>query len=145
MIPYQAPNVTAPQNDVNFFTSDVLPFGTYTLTINVTTASPSAPFYLDYVAVEVPGPAPSAALLSASTQSTACSILTHLPVTAFVPPSHRPFGATVCGAFAGLLGIVGALLMCHFYYFKQKRRIMLPEHNGKYDTAEKGMSSPCSE
>ncbi|KAI9058745.1 hypothetical protein FKP32DRAFT_1597069 [Trametes sanguinea] len=59
MQPYQAPNITEPVNNVNFFTSDDMPYDSYTLVINVTSASTSSPYYLDYIAVEVPGPAPS--------------------------------------------------------------------------------------
>ncbi|KAI1790537.1 hypothetical protein LXA43DRAFT_1062003 [Ganoderma leucocontextum] len=135
MVPYQAPNVTTPQNDVNFFTSDVLPLGTYILTINVTAANPNAPFYLDYIAVEVPGPAPSSAL-SWSLQSTASSTPTYLPASAFIPQSHRPIGAIVGGVLAGVLGLVGAFFL-FFCYFKQKRRMMPPEYNyGKCTMAQ---------
>ena len=143
MIPYQAPNVTAPQNDVNFFTSDILPYGTYTLTINVTTASSGAPFYLDYIAVEVPGPAPSSSTPSSSLQTSASSTPTHLPAEGLIPQHHRPIGAIVGGVLAGVLGIVGAFFV-FFCYMRQKRRTMMPpEYDyGHCTVAQKGISSP---
>ncbi|PIL25856.1 hypothetical protein GSI_11609 [Ganoderma sinense ZZ0214-1] len=130
MIPYQAPNVTSPQNDINFFTSDILPYGTYTLTINVTTASSDAPFYLDYIAVEVPGSAPSSSTPSSSNslQSTASSTSTHLPIQAFTPQDRPPIGPIVGGCLAGVLGVLVAFAV-FFCYFKQKHRMMPPEYN----------------
>ncbi|KAM5532517.1 hypothetical protein V8D89_013804 [Ganoderma adspersum] len=136
MVPYQAPNVTAPQNDVNFFTSDILPYGTYTLTINVTTASPSAPFYLDYIAVEVPGPAPSAFMFSSCKQSIASSITARLPVEEIIRQHHRSIGPIIGGVLPGVLGVLVAF-MVFFCYMKQKRRMMLPEYDeGKCTAAE---------
>ncbi|KAJ8474846.1 hypothetical protein ONZ51_g6939 [Trametes cubensis] len=67
MIPFQAPNLTSPKNDVNFFTSDEMPFGEYVLTINITRASEDSPYYLDYITVDVPG----LGLSSSSTTSSA--------------------------------------------------------------------------
>lgn len=69
MQPFQAPNLTSPKNNVNFFTSDDMPYASYVLTINITTASENSPYYLDYIAVQVPGPAPSSSSTSSSTTS----------------------------------------------------------------------------
>ncbi len=69
MQPFQAPNLTSPKNNVNFFTSNDMPYASYVLTINITTASENSPYYLDYIAVQVPGPAAS----SSSTPSSATS------------------------------------------------------------------------
>ena len=130
MIQYQAPNVTAHQNDVNFFTSDVLPYGTYTLTINVTTASPGAPFYLDYIAVEVPGPAPCSSMFSSFEQSTASSIAARLPIE-IIPQHHRSIGAIVGRVLPGVLGVLVAFIV-FFCYMKQKRRMTPPESHYDY-------------
>ncbi|RDX47662.1 hypothetical protein OH76DRAFT_1405728 [Lentinus brumalis] len=92
MTPYQAPSVTEPRDKVNFFTSDVLPLGTYSLWINVTTASPDAPFYLDYIAVVVPGAAPvsSSSQAAPSTSPPPARVTT---VTTAPPPSSSSAAA----------------------------------------------------
>ncbi|KAH9894041.1 hypothetical protein C8Q73DRAFT_790619 [Cubamyces lactineus] len=68
MIPFQAPNLTSPKNDVNFFTSDEMPYGEYVLTINITSASEDSPYYLDYITVDVPGPGPSSSSTGSAAQ-----------------------------------------------------------------------------
>ncbi|PIL25855.1 hypothetical protein GSI_11608 [Ganoderma sinense ZZ0214-1] len=137
MVPYRAPNVTAPQNNVNFFTSDILPYGTYTLTINVTTANPDAPFYLDYIAVEVPGPALSSSTPLSSLSSTAFSTSTHLPIEAFIL-HHRLASAFV----GGVLGVLVAFVV-FFCYFKQKHRMVPTEYNcDKCTAGRKDVESP---
>ncbi|KAI0698215.1 hypothetical protein C8T65DRAFT_832288 [Cerioporus squamosus] len=86
--PYQAPSVTEPQNNVNFFTSDALPLGTYSLWINVTSASSDAPFYLDYIAVEVPGAPPaSSSSQPAPSTSTASAIFPSRVAPTSNPPA----------------------------------------------------------
>ncbi|OSD06679.1 hypothetical protein PYCCODRAFT_1422858 [Trametes coccinea BRFM310] len=87
MQPYQAPNISEPVNNVNFFTSDDMPYDSYTLVINVTSASASSPYYLDYIAVEVPGPAPSSS--SAPATSTATS------PSPTLSPSHAPSASQI--------------------------------------------------
>lgn len=69
MQPFQAPNLTSPKNNVNFFTSNDMPYDSYVLTINITTASENCPYYLDYIAVQVPGPAPSSSSTPSPTSS----------------------------------------------------------------------------
>lgn len=91
MTPYQAPSVTEPQDNVNFFTSDVLPLGTYSLWINVTTASPDAPFYLDYIAVETPG----AASVPVSSHTSRTTSTTVTPPTTTTPPPAKGTTVTV--------------------------------------------------
>ncbi|KAI0659600.1 hypothetical protein C8Q70DRAFT_1045043 [Cubamyces menziesii] len=134
MNPYQAPNVTEPQNNVNFWSSQEMPYKEYILTINVTTATVNMPFYLDYVTIEVPGPDPNATsstAASTSTTGTTSSSRTssggHKNTSpAVAGASHRssvPVGAIVGASIGGLVLITAALFVLLRWY---RRRAMVP-------------------
>ncbi|KAI0354239.1 hypothetical protein OH77DRAFT_1426288 [Trametes cingulata] len=140
MQPFQAPNLTVPRNNVNFFTSNDMPYGAYVLTINVTRASIDAPYFLDYIAVEVPGPAPSIALTATSAFSTALPIpsLSHSShstggVTALPPlpgftSDHKsvPIGAMV-GAVVGGVALVAIAVLLVACFVKRRHIRRSPE------------------
>ncbi|KAI0331348.1 hypothetical protein GY45DRAFT_630930 [Cubamyces sp. BRFM 1775] len=90
MIPFQAPNLTSPKNNVNFFTSDEVPLGEYVLTINITRTSEDSPYYLDYITVDVPGPGPSSTGGSTSSASPEGA-------TSSANPNDRPSPASSSG------------------------------------------------
>lgn len=73
-VPFKASNVTNPINNVLFFTQSGMTTDlNYTLTINVTASSQDMPFYLDYIALELPGPDPNAPASTSSSSSSSTS------------------------------------------------------------------------
>ncbi|KAI0369337.1 hypothetical protein BV20DRAFT_968229 [Pilatotrama ljubarskyi] len=132
MQPFQAPNLTVPRNNVNFFTSNDMPYGSYVLTINVTRASIDAPYYLDYIVIEVPGPAPSTSATATSLLSTASFIpssqssrsdgrATALPPLAGFTSTDAalPIGAIV-GATVGGVALVAISVLLVACMFKRR-------------------------
>ncbi|OSD00070.1 hypothetical protein PYCCODRAFT_1437821 [Trametes coccinea BRFM310] len=128
MQPYRAPNVSQPVNNVNFWSSQEMPYGSYILTINVTNATSNMPYYLDYVAVELPGPDPSSTSSSAATSSSpATTSSSHTTshsesATAVVASgkSSVPIGAIV-GASIGGFVLVAAAVFALLYWYKRTR------------------------
>ncbi|KAH9894044.1 hypothetical protein C8Q73DRAFT_790622 [Cubamyces lactineus] len=132
MNPFEAPNVTEPQNNVNFWSSQEMPYKAYILTINVTTATANMPFYLDYVTVEVPGPDPNAtsstsATVTSSTSGSHTSTDGHKNTSpAVAGASHRssvPVGAIVGATIGGIVLIAAALFALLRWY---RRRVRVP-------------------
>lgn len=87
MAPYVASNVTSPINNVNFWSQSGMPNKTYTLWVNITSSTANMPYYLDYIAIEVPGPGPSSSASSTSSSSAtsgassaSATCVFHLPV-----------------------------------------------------------------
>ncbi|KAI9058754.1 hypothetical protein FKP32DRAFT_1635626 [Trametes sanguinea] len=127
MQPYRAPNVSQPVNNVNFWSSQEMPYGSYILTINVTNATSSMPYYLDYVAVELPGPDPSSTSSSTASSSSAASTSSSQTTshsqsaTAVVASkSSVPVGAIV-GASIGGFVLVAAAVFALLYWYKRTR------------------------
>ncbi|KAI0331342.1 hypothetical protein GY45DRAFT_1370005 [Cubamyces sp. BRFM 1775] len=116
MNPYQAPNVTMPQNNVNFWSSQEMPYKEYILTINVTTATANMPFCLDCVTIEVPGLDPSAN----TTSSTATSTTRR---RRWSHGSTAPVGAIVGASIGGIALIAAALFVLLRWY---RRRVSVP-------------------
>ncbi|KAI0821944.1 hypothetical protein BC628DRAFT_1422338 [Trametes gibbosa] len=135
---YKASNVTSPINNVHFWSKSGIPLKNYTLTINVTAATSDMPYYLDYIAIELPGPDPSvgsstAASAPSSTSSTPTGTSDTLSVSASstsgVPApdtsvgqaSNRSVhkGAIIGGTIGGVAVLALAILALLFWY---KRR-----------------------
>ncbi|KAI0827864.1 hypothetical protein BC628DRAFT_120625 [Trametes gibbosa] len=117
--------VSSPVDNVAFFNSSVMPYGQYTLIINVTRASADAPFYLDYVRYNITHPsAPTAASTSASVIS---SSSTAIPISTSAAPivrasSSPPVGPIVGGVVGGVV-VVAAAVIAFFYYRLRKRQM----------------------
>ncbi|KAI8996322.1 hypothetical protein BD414DRAFT_477546 [Trametes punicea] len=146
--PYQAPNVSQPVNDVNFWSSQEMPYHQYILTINITSATANMPYYLDYVAIEVPGPGPSstpptsAASSAASTSAFAASqtasnstIGAPMTTAGTSDKSSVPIGAIIGASIGGSLVAASAIAVLLYRY---KRRRMPPN----YDHGSVGRQDP---
>ncbi|KAL1941412.1 hypothetical protein VTO73DRAFT_7229 [Trametes versicolor] len=117
--------VTASVDNVAFFNSSVMPYGVYTLTINVTRASTDSPFYLDYVQYNTTDPsAVSAATTPASISSTSP---TPVATTSAPAPANQasssspPVGPIVGGVVAGVVAI-SAVIVAFLCYRTRRRR-----------------------
>ncbi|KAI0336522.1 hypothetical protein GY45DRAFT_1315911 [Cubamyces sp. BRFM 1775] len=122
---FSAPQVLHRADAVQFFTSDPLPLGTHTLTINVTSASPIAPYYLDYLqyTTYAPPTLPSNGPSSHATSSTPTislsltgAILAASPSSTLTPGSKHtaPTGAVVGGVVGGLALICLLIALLHW-------------------------------
>ncbi|KAH9856039.1 hypothetical protein C2E23DRAFT_813292 [Lenzites betulinus] len=117
--------VSSPVDNVAFFNSSVLPYGEYTLTINVTRASADAPFYLDYARYNITNPsasspAPVTTSIPPSSQAVApSSTLTTTP-SSTPATSSPPVGPIVGGVVGGVVVIVAAVIA--FVYCRFTKR-----------------------
>lgn len=118
--------VPASVDNVAFFNSSVMPYGVYTLTINVARASTDSPFYLDYVQYNTTDPsAVPAATTSASISSTSATAVATTSAPAPANPSSSssspPVGAIVGGVVAGVVAI-SAVIIAFLCYRMRRRR-----------------------
>ncbi|OJT06670.1 hypothetical protein TRAPUB_2473 [Trametes pubescens] len=117
--------VTAPVDNVAFFNSNVMPYGVYTLIINVSSASTDSPFYLDYVRYNTTDPSAAvAASTSASVSSTSptAAATTSAPApTNLSSSSSPPVGPIVGGVVAGVVAI-SAVIIAFLCYRMRRRR-----------------------
>ncbi|KAI0673154.1 hypothetical protein C8Q78DRAFT_1023113 [Trametes maxima] len=124
--PFTAPNFTIPKNNVRFFQSDDMPYGSYVLAINVTVASIDSPYFLDYIAVEAPGPKPTPTPTSSVLASSAGSS-TSLPTRlGSVSGTGPPLGAVVGAAMGGVALIAAILLLAAYAYKRRHHRLGYP-------------------
>ncbi|KAI0831300.1 hypothetical protein BC628DRAFT_1415820 [Trametes gibbosa] len=122
---FTATQTVGRSDDVLFFSSPPLPLGNHTLTINITHASASAPFYLDYMqySIDVLQTGTSSTLspsmvISATESSSGMSSLAATPgssasaTAGSTPKPHAPTGAIVGGVVGGfaLIGFIIAAL-----------------------------------
>ncbi|OJT11181.1 hypothetical protein TRAPUB_12288 [Trametes pubescens] len=133
---FQAPNFTVPKNNINLFTSNDMPYGAYVLTVNVTLTSIDSPYYLDYIAVEVPNSAPtsfststSAAPVSGSSAE-AASTAPSMPVSSLSTHASLPIGAIVGVAIAAAVFI--AIVVAITAYRCARRRRGPPEYEYEF-------------
>ncbi|KAI0758937.1 hypothetical protein C8Q74DRAFT_1221544 [Fomes fomentarius] len=78
------PNATRTLADVHFYTSDYFPLGDHVLTVNITTATSSAPYLFDYLAIDTLGPQEP---ISSSSSSSSSSSTSSTSSSSSLPPS----------------------------------------------------------
>ncbi|OJT06212.1 hypothetical protein TRAPUB_2934 [Trametes pubescens] len=139
---FTAPQTTGRQDVVQFFGSSNMPLTIHTLTINITNASPGAPYYLDYLQYNVDvlpplsssvAPTSTSASAISSSSSTADSTVTSATPSATASAvaetkQTAPMGAIVGGVIGGLallFVLIGAL------YWRRNRR---PSGEFRYGT-----------
>ncbi|KAH9901370.1 hypothetical protein C8Q73DRAFT_677634 [Cubamyces lactineus] len=126
---FSAPQTTHRADAVQFFTSGELPLELHTLTINITSTSPIAPYYLDFLQYTLyapPAPLPnnhsSYATLSTSINALlpTGAILTAFPSPTSTPGSKHtaPTGAVVGGVVGGLALICLLIALLHWRHYK---------------------------
>ncbi|KAI0633028.1 hypothetical protein C8Q77DRAFT_1158464 [Trametes polyzona] len=122
---FQAPNFTVPKNGLNLFTSDEMAYGSYVLTVNVTRTSIDSPYYLDYIAIEAPGPTPPTTTTSAMMSQILSSGSPDSAETSIYPSAQSGASPPPIGAIIGA-AIGGASLVCIvafvFLYTRRRRR-----------------------
>ncbi|KAI0665678.1 hypothetical protein C8Q78DRAFT_1063539 [Trametes maxima] len=124
---YIADNVSAPVDGVAFFNSSVMPYGAYTLVINVSRASMDAPFFLDYIRYNTtdPAAAPGTSTATATGASGSSSTSEATPTGGVVEQakashSGTPVGPIVGGVVGGVVVLAAALFA--LLYFRARRR-----------------------
>lgn len=140
---FTAPQTTGRQDVVQFFRSSNMPLTNHTLTINITNASPGAPYYLDYLQFNIDVLPLSSSVAPTSSASATSSSLSSSPpadsTTASASPSATTSAAAetkqtaatgaivggVVGGLAVLFMIIGAL------YWRRNRR---PSGEFRYGT-----------
>ncbi|KAI0780945.1 hypothetical protein BD413DRAFT_501251 [Trametes elegans] len=118
-ISFTAPTVSGRRDAVRFFSSGALPLGNHTLTVNISSASPLAPYYLDYFQYTTE-PIPSASPVHSPDASASVSGVSTPPTVGYTPLNHSSnVGAIVGGVIGGLafLSLVIGLL----YWRRVKR------------------------
>ncbi|KAJ8474862.1 hypothetical protein ONZ51_g6941 [Trametes cubensis] len=133
---FLAPNLTIPKNNLNFYSSGNIPYDAYVLTINVTQTSIDSPYYLDYIAVEAPGPAPSITSMQA-TRSSATTGVTSTPSASHGPV--LPVGAIIGIAIGSVCAIALALALVVFVCM---RRRPPPSEFNYGSVGQRGTSAP---
>ncbi|KAI0364133.1 hypothetical protein BV20DRAFT_1039551 [Pilatotrama ljubarskyi] len=105
-----APVVSTPTDNVSFFNSTVMPYGQYNLVINVTRASSSSPFYIDYVQYNITDPSspPATSSKSAGVTGTSSSS-SSAQVTTSAGPTGRASSVTPVGPVVGC--VVGGIVV----------------------------------
>ncbi|KAI0659601.1 hypothetical protein C8Q70DRAFT_120644 [Cubamyces menziesii] len=114
---FLAPNLTIPKNNFNFYSSGNIPYDAYLLTINVTQTSIDSPYYLDYIAVEAPGPAPSTTSMKTA-RSSATTGVTSTPSASHGPV--LPVGAIIGIAIGSVCAIALALALVVFVCMRRR-------------------------
>ncbi|KAI0362092.1 hypothetical protein OH77DRAFT_1416300 [Trametes cingulata] len=135
---FTAPQVTGRRDAVQFFGSGALPLRNHTLIINITKASPSAPYYLDYLQFStdvLPLDSPSSSLTATTSVSQSTSQSAGSPTTSAPAGSSdvarkptAPTGAIVGGVVGGLAFL--CILIALLYWRRNKR----PEGEYNYGT-----------
>ncbi|KAI0670389.1 hypothetical protein C8Q78DRAFT_1079361 [Trametes maxima] len=133
---FTAPQVDGRRDVVQFFASAPLPLGNHTLTINITSASSAAPYYLDYFQYgldAVPIPSSSATSDASATKSPSHtsdpSIASATAVLNSTETKHTaPTGAIVGGVVGGLAFLCLLLALHHW------RRTRRPSGEFRYGT-----------
>ncbi|CDO77028.1 hypothetical protein BN946_scf184403.g3 [Trametes cinnabarina] len=122
---FPAPTVSSPTDNVSFFNSSVMPYGEYTLIINVTLASSNSPYFLDYIRYNITDPSAQPPATSASATSTSSGAATS---SASSPSkgssSSTPIGPIVGGVVAGVAVIAAAIIA--FLCCRMRRRRPIP-------------------
>ncbi|KAI0772410.1 hypothetical protein BD413DRAFT_623345 [Trametes elegans] len=115
---FQAPNLTIPKNNLEFFTSDDMPYGTYVLTVNLTGTSIDWPYYLDYFAIQAPRDAKPLLSTTTSQSSAASSTPTSALQGTSSPPSRL---GPVMGAVAGIILTVAVVIVAVIFVRRGRR------------------------
>ncbi|KAI8974011.1 hypothetical protein BD414DRAFT_447774 [Trametes punicea] len=113
---FVAPTVNATMDNVSFFNSTVMPYGRYTLTINVVRASSNSPYLLDYIQYNITDPnasSPSAGSTAASSSGAAVGPTSaHAAIKSSSSPPVGPIVGGVVAAVVVIAAAVIALLCC---------------------------------
>ncbi|TBU40770.1 hypothetical protein BD309DRAFT_966666 [Dichomitus squalens] len=121
---FVAPDVTTAQDNVAFFNSSVMPYNQYTLIINVSRASASAPYFLDYIQYNTSNPdaGPTSAPSSTSTTSSTSSTGSGTPLSGSSGSSSlsAPVGAIVGGVVGGIAVIAAAVFAFVWYRLRER-------------------------
>ncbi|KAL1946494.1 hypothetical protein VTO73DRAFT_14598 [Trametes versicolor] len=118
-----------------FFDSGTLADGDHVLVINVTLASTSEPYLLDFIKYA----ATTATATSSSTTSGAATSSASARATASVGPSHKNIGPIVGGVVGGVLGfalLLGVGLYFFFRYFRHRISLSGRRRGGREDLVE---------
>ncbi|KAJ3002200.1 hypothetical protein NUW54_g5975 [Trametes sanguinea] len=96
---FPAPSVDNVADNVSFFNSSVMPYGEYTLVINITRASRDSPYYLDYIRYNItdPNAQPSQTSSSSTSSSPAAAASSTSAAAATKGSSSTPIGPIVGG------------------------------------------------
>ena len=128
--------MTEATDNVAFFNSSVMPYGQYTLVVNVSRASPNAPYFLDYFRYNTTNP-DGAGPSSSSTSTSSTGTATGTGSTDGVPSgssssSSTPIGAIVGGVLGGI-ALLAAVVFTSLCYRMRKRksRIFLAQNGEK--------------
>ncbi|KAI0719732.1 hypothetical protein C8T65DRAFT_736296 [Cerioporus squamosus] len=122
-------DVTEATDNVAFFNSSVLPYGQYTLVVNVTRVDADAPYSLDYFRYNTTNPN-AASGSSSSTSSTGAATgtgsvtETQVDSSGASSSSSPPVGAIVGGVLGGV-ALLAAAVFAFFCYRIRKRRLKI--------------------
>ncbi|KAI0759983.1 hypothetical protein BD413DRAFT_266763 [Trametes elegans] len=112
---YVAPAVSDPISNVSFFNSSVMPYGQYTLVINITRIDGDAQYYLDYIRYDTTDPAaPATSTISPGSSATGTA-------AAGASSSSTPVGPIVGGVVGGVAAIALAALMFLLYRWRKRK------------------------
>ncbi|KAI0741197.1 hypothetical protein C8Q76DRAFT_710508 [Earliella scabrosa] len=124
---YIPDDVTSPIDNVAFFNSTILPYGQYTLLINVSRVDSGTPYMLDYIRYNISnpdlgnsGPPPSTTVSNDPSASGPSS-----PPSTSASSSSAPVGAIVGGVLGGI-ALVAGLVFAFLCYRIRKRRALSP-------------------
>ncbi|KAL7277852.1 hypothetical protein ACG7TL_008798 [Trametes sanguinea] len=123
---FPAPSVGSVMDNVSFFNSSVLPYGEYTLVINVTRASSNSPYFLDYIRYNItdPNAQPSQTSSSSTSTSSGAAASSTSAAAATNGSSSTPIGPIVGGVVAGVAVIAVAIIAFLCYRMRKRRPIL---------------------
>ncbi|KAH9894043.1 hypothetical protein C8Q73DRAFT_790621 [Cubamyces lactineus] len=114
---FLAPNLTIPKNNLNFYSSGNIPYDAYVLTINVTQTSIDSPYYLDYIAFEVPGPVPSTTSMQTARSDETTGATS---ASSAAPGPVLPVGAIIGVAIGSVCALALALALVIFACLRRR-------------------------
>ncbi|KAI9064541.1 hypothetical protein FKP32DRAFT_1569744 [Trametes sanguinea] len=123
---FPAPSVGSVADNVSFFNSSVMPYGEYTLVINITRASRDAPYFLDYIRYNItdPNAQPSQTSSSSTSTSSGAAGSSTSAAAATKGSSSTPIGPIVGGVVAGVAVIAAAIIAFLCYRMRKRRPIL---------------------
>ncbi|RPD53432.1 hypothetical protein L226DRAFT_617389 [Lentinus tigrinus ALCF2SS1-7] len=118
-------DVTEATDNVAFFNSSVMPYGQYTLVVNITRADSNAPYFLDYFRYNTTNPDAPSSSSSTSTSSTGTS--TGIPsatgiASSGASSSSSPLVGAIVGGVLGGVAFLAAVVFAFFCYRMRKRK-----------------------
>ncbi len=130
-------DVTQATDNVAFFNSTVMPYGQYTIVVNVTRVDADAPYFFDYFRYNTSSPAAAGSSRSTSTPTTGTTTGTSSASGTQIGSSNAssssspPIGAIVGGVLGGVAVLAAAVFAFFCYRIRKRKSKIFLSPNGE--------------